>query len=284
MPVTPGPDFRARLAAGPAARVVALPGRLALVARHDARVVGRSLRWLATSREHTNFTYELAAHNVDQLAWFVADVAGIEHADAARYVEEIRTDDELRDAIAGRLRSSERRGLTDPVPRYARRVGWYAFVRALRPELVVETGTDKGLGTLVLAAALRRNDSEGHGTGRVVTVDINPAAGSLICGPYDAYVERRTGDSLQVLADLGERVDLFLHDSDHSAAHEAAELLAIEPHLAPGALVLSDNAHVTNELSSWSEARGRRFLYFGEQPEAHWYPGAGIGASVPRSG
>src|SRR6478735_9267304 len=271
MPTTPPPvpdpaTLRARLAAGPAARVVALPGRIALVARHDARVVGRSLRWLATSREHTNFTYELAAHNVDQLAWFVADVAGIEHADAARYVEEIRTDDELRDAIAGRLRSSERRGLTDPVPRYARRVGWYAFVRALRPEFVVETGTDKGLGTL-----------------GVVTVDSNAAAGSLICGPYDAYVERRTGASLQVLADLGEGVDLFLHDSDHSAAHEAAELLAIEPHLAPGALVLSDNAHVTNELSSWSEARGRRFLYFGEQPEAHWYPGAGIGASVPRS-
>jgi len=30
--------------------------------------------------------------------------------------------------------------------------------------------------------------------------------------------------------------------------------------------VLCDNAQHTNELATWSEAHGRRFLFFDEQP------------------
>ena len=256
-----------------------MPSRIKTVGRYDASVFGSSLRWLATSREHTNFTYDLAERNIDHLAWYVADIANIDRETAGGYIAEIQADTKLRDAIAGQLRESDRRGLTDAAPRFGRRVGWYALVRALKPAVVVETGTDKGLGTLVLAAAVKRN-----GAGRVITVDINPAAGSLLCAPYTDHIEVRIGDSLKVLADLETRVDVFLHDSDHSPEHEAAELLAIEPNLAPHALVLSDNAHVTDELSRWSAPRERRFLYFGEQPEKHWYPGSGIGASIVAPG
>jgi hypothetical protein len=61
--------------------------------------------------------------------------------------------------------------------------------------------------------------------------------------------------------------------------HELAELDAVEESLSPGSTVLSDNAHESDALSSWSLTKGRSFPSFAERPEGHRYPGDGIGAS-----
>lgn len=117
--------------------------------------------------------------------------------------------------------------------------------------------------------------------GRVLTVDVDAVAGHLVASPYAEFVDQRFADSIDVLRNLDEPVDLFLHDSLHTPEHERAEFAAVADHLSPEALVLSDNAHVTSELAAWAEAAGRRFLFFDERPSGHWYPGAGIGASTP---
>ena len=49
--------------------------------------------------------------------------------------------------------------------------------------------------------------------------------------------------------------------------------------MAPGGLLLSDNATITNVLAEHAEATGRRFLAFSETPADHWFPGEGIGAA-----
>jgi Methyltransferase domain len=263
--------LKARIAAGRVARVAALPIRAATVARYDARVLADSVRWLALSREHTNFTYDLEPLNVEHLAWFVAAIADAPVGVIRRYIAELEADDAFRAELESLAVISPRRGLTDRRVRYGRRAGWYALVRARRPEHVVETGTDKGLGTRVLAAAVLKN-----GTGRVTTVDTNAAAGSLLGGGFGDVVDLRIGDSVALLPRLGP-VDLFIHDSLHTVEHEAAELEAVS--LTADAVALSDNAHVTNVLAGWADHTGRRFLYFQERPRRHWYPGAGIGAA-----
>jgi predicted O-methyltransferase YrrM len=232
-----------------------------------------SVRWLIRSREHTNFTYHLESLNREHLAWFVASVADCPVAQVRAYFDEAESDGGLRSHILRRTALSDRRRLADCDIRPGRRLGWYALVRALRPEHVIETGTDKGLGTCLLAAAVLRN-----AVGRVTTIDVNPDSGYLIADQYAAVVDRRIGDSADVLRQLG-TADLFLHDSLHTRDHERAELEAVEPLLSPHALVLSDNAHNTTALSDWAEQTGRRFLFFGERPRDHWYPGDGIGAS-----
>ena len=45
--------------------------------------------------------------------------------------------------------------------------------------------------------------------------------------------------------------------------------------------MIGDNSHVTNKLAEWSVENGRKFLFFSEKPQEHWYPGAGIGVSFP---
>lgn len=269
-------ERRRRLASSPFAAVAALPMRAGRVVRHDARVLRLSARWLLRSREHTNLTYHLTRLNREQLAWFVALVAGIPAQQARGYLDELEHDADLRRHVAAATRASARRGLADGTVRYGRRLGWYALVRALRPAHVVETGTDKGLGSCVLAAALLRN-----GTGRLTTIDTNPDAGYLLLPPYRDVTDLRLGSSVEILPGLTPQVDLFLHDSDHSPGYERAELAAVERRLRPDALVLSDNADRTAELSTWAERRGRRFAYFAERPAEHWFAGGGIGAALP---
>lgn len=267
-------SVRQRLAASPLAPAAALPLRLAAVGRHNARTMRESARWLVRSREHTNYTYELTGLNREHLAWFVADTTGRAVGEIRGYIDELDQDEALRVYVRGRTEASHRRRLADREARWHKRLGWYALVRATRPQHVVETGTDKGLGSLVLAAALLRN-----GAGRLTTIDVNDSSGYLIGGRYGEVIDRRVGDSVAVLPSLAQ-VGLFLHDSWHTFEHETAEYEAVAPALAAGALVLSDNAHVTAALPQWAERTGRRFSYWQERPAGHWYPGGGIGVAV----
>jgi cephalosporin hydroxylase len=271
-------SIRRRLAVSPMARAAALPLRTKAVARHDTRVVGRSLSWLVHSRETTNYTYDLDSLNRDQLCWFVATVTGAGIGPVREWAAELEHDRALIEHLTSRLSSNPRRRICAQEPHWARRAGWYAMVRAAQPDLVVETGTHLGLGSCVIAAALIRN---GHG--RLTTIDIDPAAGHLIGEPYASVIDRRTGSSVEALA--GTRgVDIFLHDSLHTYEYESSELKAVEPNLAPGAIVLSDNAHDSAALPDWAERTGRHYLFFKESPLDHWWPGDGIGAAWPDRG
>ncbi len=265
--------LRRRIATSPIARGAAVPLRTMIVMRYDARLIGRSIDWLVHSRETTNFTYDLDSLNRDQLCWFVSAVAGAQIAQVRAWMQELENDNQLVDHLTTRLSSNPRRRICATEPHWARRFGWYALVRAAQPDHVVETGTHLGLGSCAIAAALLRN---GHG--RLTTIDVDPEAGYLIGEPWASVIDRRTGSSIDVLAELND-VDMFLHDSLHTYDYEARELLAVEPNLHADAIILSDNAHESSALSDWAERSGRHYLFFKEQPLGHWWPGDGIGAA-----
>ncbi|SBT52721.1 class I SAM-dependent methyltransferase [Micromonospora auratinigra] len=269
--------LRRAIARTPLAPVAAFPKRLARVARHDATVLRTSARWLFTSREHHNYTYDLTRLSREHLAWFVAVTCDAPVAQVRAWFAELDGDEKMRRHIETATATAARRGLADRQVRYARRIGWYAVVRARRPAHVVETGVDKGLGSCVLAAALLRNAAEGH-PGRLTSLDINPEAGYLArATPWADVVDLVVGDSIASIRALDRPVDLFLHDSDHSRAHERSEFDEIEAKLAPGAMLLTDNVTATDVLATHAERTGRRFLAYRETPARHWYPGDGIG-------
>lgn len=272
-------NFTRRVARSRYARAAAFPTRALNVAAYDAHVMSESARWLLQSREHTNFTYDLTPRNLDHLAWWVADITGAGAATVRGYIAELDQDDELRDHVLAETAKSDRWRLADPEVRFGRRAGWYALARVMQPEHIIETGTDKGLGSCAIAAALLRN---GHG--RLTTMDVNPDSGYLVTGKYAEVVDRVLGNSVDLLKNEDSPVDLFLHDSLHTFEHETAEFEAVAPRLAPGAVVLSDNAHDSDALSRWAETTGRSFLYFREVPSHHWVPGEGIGAAWQRTG
>lgn len=86
------------------------------------------------------------------------------------------------------------------------------FVRMLKPELVVETGTYKGHATLAIGQALY-----GNGFGKLVTCDVNPefiASARKQIEPYGYPIEFRQCSSLD-LPEL-EAADFVFSDSDYS--------------------------------------------------------------------
>lgn len=232
--------------------------------------------WLE-SRETTNFTYDLEPNNLNHLAGFVATVCGLPLAQAEQYVGELARCDLLKAVVRDITRETDLRFVADADARPGRRIGWYALVRARRSKTVVELGVDKGLGSCVLAEALRQNRAEGH-PGRLLAIDIDPAAGLMLrASEYAEFGEFVASDSIAFLQSFPGAIDLLVSDSDHSPDYEEREYEAARPKMSADGIIVADNAHGTDVLYRYAKKYGKRFLFFHERPLNHIYPGAGIG-------
>ena len=236
--------------------------------------VPKHWRYVIADPEPDNFTYDLA--NEDELGDWVATVSGADSHHVTRLLREVRFDQELarrlRDATAPHLLWSKRS------PPLGKRVAWYAFARLRRPALIVETGVHDGLGSLVLLRALERNAEE-RSPGRLVSFDINPAAGWLV-GAHPLWELRvePAAAGLPALLEARPRLGLFIHDSLHSYENERSELQQAAARLAPDGLLISDNAHASCALADTCSEFGLRYSEFHERPAAHFYPGGATGA------
>lgn len=239
------------------------------------------LRWAPKKTERDNFYYSLTPKNSRDLAASLGLVFGEPPEVFEGFFDELQSDQGLKSHLVRWQQSKPE--MKDAEIGVGRRVVWYALVRHFRPRRVVETGVHHSLGALVLCAALRKNEQDGHG-GSYLGTDIDPEAGSMLTGPYSELGEIRFGDSLETLVKQTEPIDFFINDSDHSHEYEKEEYQAIEKLLSPRALVLGDNSHGSESLREWSRICGRPFVFLQEKPEKHWYPGAGIGISIPRNG
>lgn len=260
-------------------RFLAMPYRFFGLALPCAfRQLKLMVQWTFASKEHYNHTYDLTELNRHYLDSYISVVSGHELALIQKYSKELHEDEELRQLLRARTLASRDRHNCDVEPRYGRRLGWYALVRATKPRVVVETGVDRGLGTAVIAAALRRNAAEGY-PGVVHATDIVPECGHLLAEPYKSFCRIWIGDSVETLKQFKDDVDIFLHDSDHRPEYEWAEFLAIKQRLHPASLILSDNSQQTSKLFEFALTLGKAFLYFQDAPKNHWWPGDGIGAA-----
>ena len=238
-----------------------------------ARVSG-NLQFILADPEPDNFTYELA--NEAQLASWVASISGAEPAAARRALAEPALDAELRRRL--RATAGAHWWWSKPEPPYGKRRGWYALTRLLKPALVIETGVHDGLSSLLLLRALEHNASEGA-DGRLVSFDVNPAAGWLVADDprWELRIEPGRAGLEGVLA-RGQPVGVFVHDSLHTYENERWELRTVAPFLSAGGVLISDNVHVTRALTETCEEFGLRYDEFVEQPTGHFYPGGAVGA------
>lgn len=253
-----------------------------VVSRYYPRVALRrplaALQYILTDPEFANFTYEIG--NIDELCDFLSGHLAAPLDLVQGYATELIQDIGLHRRLAVRLSQRKDR---KPAPLYGRRIGWYCAVRILKPRLTIETGVSDGLGAAVLLRALQRNAEEGF-PGRLVGIDIDPTSGWLLDAELRQGYELVIEDSKLALPRVlkGQQLDLFIHDSNHTYEHEMREYELIESALAPNAVLLSDNAHAVSTLEDYAARRGRPYYFFHEQPLRHFYPGAGIGLSLPR--
>ncbi|GAA0242398.1 O-methyltransferase [Cryptosporangium japonicum] len=115
----------------------------------------------------------------------------------------------------------------------------YALVRSARPATVVEFGTSFGISTIYLAAAVSDN-----GTGHVYGSELSAtklaaARDNLAAAGVADQVTLLPGDARRTLREVPGPIGLVLLDGWKDACLDA--LRALEPRLAPGALVVADD-------------------------------------------
>lgn len=126
------------------------------------------------------------------------------------------------------------------------RAAW-CLTRHLRPEKVVETGVARGMTSRFLLEALEHN-----GSGRLWSVDLPPALDRDLHAQIGIAVPRRLagrwtyvhGSSRRRLPPLLaaiEPIDLFIHDSNHTARNLLFELRHAWQSLASGGFLVADD-------------------------------------------
>ncbi len=126
----------------------------------------------------------------------------------------------------------------------------YALVRLLKPMKVTETGVANGISSFFILSAMEKNAQ-----GRLVSIDYVPEGGPAFLpegrqagwlvpdglrGRWD-FISGKTSEKLPPLLDRDGKIDIFIHDSEHTYENMLFEYGAAWPHLKEGGLLLSDD-------------------------------------------
>lgn len=241
-----------------------------------------AVRWSFARTEDSNFYYPLDTRSEINMAHSLATIFGVSREHVLIYFSELMESSEFLEARRA-LRNEDfvmRNSSLEP----GRRLAWYAVVRIMQPKVVLETGVHQGVGAFALCMALAKNYEETGVKGKYFGTDLRANAGALVkSSAYQEYFHLLEGDSVGSIQRLEEEIDLYVSDSDHFEGYETKELLVTATKLSAKAVVISDNSHATSVLSDWSDLENRNFAFLEERPTNHWYRGAGVGLSYPKS-
>ncbi|WP_418281970.1 class I SAM-dependent methyltransferase [Halorubrum sp. DTA98] len=149
---------------------------------------------------------------------------------------------------------------------------YYSVVRELEPDYVVETGVANGNSSAAVLAALERNEN-----GTLYSVDlpfeettieqdqiIGDSLGNLVPDEFRHRWDFRKGYSQELLPELFleiDEIDVFIHDSDHSAPCMMFEYELAWTWLRTGGVLISDDINQNDA-----------FRMFGEERASVWGP------------
>jgi predicted O-methyltransferase YrrM len=152
----------------------------------------------------------------------------------------------------------------------------YLAIRLRKPRHVVETGVLNGFNTAFCLLALDHN-----GAGELTSIDLpaderilaqgnrplppGKAPGWIVPARLRSRWDFRAGDAREALpAVLAAKrpLDLFIHDSDHSAEHMRFEMEAAWEPLSAGGLMVVDNVEANDAFRDFTRARGLRHAVF----------------------
>ena len=141
---------------------------------------------------------------------------------------------------------------------------FYATIREIEPEIVLETGTATGSISAILLAALKVN-----GKGKLISIDLPAVEGNLtmditvdesevgffIPQHFRDIWDYRKGDAKALLPStlLDTKVDIFIHDSLHTRSHMVFEYAVARALMKPDTIILSDDVLWNNGFNDFLE-------------------------------
>jgi predicted O-methyltransferase YrrM len=236
------------------------------------------LRYVLKSNETHSFTYALTEINEKYLCHTISIVTKESLATVKKYFDELKNDTELKKYLKEKIMLSEQKDKLDQRYEFTSRLAWYAIIRIIKPNVVVENGVSLGISALLMCRALQKNRIEGQ-PGKYIGIDIDPQAGFLVNDDFFGQEANiLIGDALSVLKNFKESVDFYFSDGLRYFDYEKEEFNLLQPYLNAKSIIVSNKLYFSSALADFSEKNGRNLIYFKESPK-HWYSGAGIGIS-----
>ena len=209
--------------------------------------------------ELESYSYDLDSEREVVAALAVA-LERPEH-ELAGYAAETHRDPELNELLTRRVRWRFDTKHRMPL---GSRLASYVSVRAMKPELVVETGIYLGLGSLAILHALRCSEQEGH-----------PGAGSLVPNALRAEWHRVIGPTSETLAPAlhGRRVGMFFQDTLHTEENQRVEFGAALENAAPKLVLVDGSGGYAPTLERLCAERGGAYHCVPLRSRDHIHPG-----------
>lgn len=154
----------------------------------------------------------------------------------------------------------------------------YALIRSKKPEIVVETGVCNGVSSTIILQALHENDK-----GKLISIDFpevegmiyedgtfwegkggaaipkNKQPGWIIPDHLRYRWEIHLGKSQDILPKIVSqlpKIDLFIHDSEHSYQCMIFEYRTVYPKIVKGGILLSDDVNWNNAFGDFINENG----------------------------
>lgn len=132
----------------------------------------------------------------------------------------------------------------------------YTLVRELKPDTFLETGVSHGFSSLLILEAMERN-----GKGTLFSTDIEYDVGELVpLGLRKRWKliidtpDKVLDVAIRTVAD--KRIDIFMHDSDHSYEGMAREFNLVKNNMSTNGIILSDDIEENNAFIDFAHSIG----------------------------
>ena len=122
----------------------------------------------------------------------------------------------------------------------------YTTIREINPDVVVESGVANGTSTLMILSALNRNRR-----GKLYSIDINKDVGILLKGIDKRRWKLNIGKAGKIFSSTIkklDKIDVFIHDSDHSYRNMQFEFNTIKGKINPKGVIISDDIHLNSSF------------------------------------
>jgi Methyltransferase domain len=234
------------------------------------------LAYVLLDPETESFSYEV--DNRAELIEALSTALGRPESEFLAYAVEVDRDPELNALLTRHVR---RRFDVKHRLALGHRLAWYVMARALKPELIVETGIYDGLGSLALLRALERNQREGS-PGGLISIDSNPNAGSIVRDEIRANWRRITGLTSECLlpAIAGRRVGMLFQDTLHTEENQRFEFTAALSHAAHGVVLIDCSGGSAPVLRHIAAEQHGAYHRVPVRSRNHIYPGLDITFAV----
>jgi predicted O-methyltransferase YrrM len=219
------------------------------------------------SREASRFARRRTTHR--EVKQMICDVLSVSNEKVDKYYTELKMKNDLLDdgPSSGDIISQYR------LPNHT--VLAYLCCRALKPDVIVETGVHRGKSSALLLEALNENnagvlhsidlpgtkadpvvdESSPYGTVSYELAD-ESEIGSYVPNKLKSRWELHLGSSDELLEpllnDVGQ-IDLFIHDSDHSYENMIFEFSTAYGYLSPNGCIISDDIDWNTAFSDFAQ-------------------------------